>query len=102
MKTLVRYRRSPSGIGSSRTMMAAEGKKIWMDGRLVDFADARIHGWTGYRTSSCTQGALISARNSIVRSLALLTCSPQTLPSHMAERSRMRCNSLRTTSTGTL
>ncbi len=24
-------------------MMAAEGKKIWMDGRLVDFADARVH-----------------------------------------------------------
>ena len=24
-------------------MMAAEGKKIWMDGRLVDFADAKVH-----------------------------------------------------------
>ncbi len=24
-------------------MMAANGKKIWMDGRLVDFADARVH-----------------------------------------------------------
>jgi branched-chain amino acid aminotransferase len=24
-------------------MMAASGKKIWMDGRLVDFADARVH-----------------------------------------------------------
>lgn len=24
-------------------MMAAEGKKVWMDGRLVDFADARVH-----------------------------------------------------------
>jgi branched-chain amino acid aminotransferase len=24
-------------------MLAAEGKKIWMDGRLVDFADARVH-----------------------------------------------------------
>jgi branched-chain amino acid aminotransferase len=24
-------------------MMAAEGRKIWMDGRIVDFADARIH-----------------------------------------------------------
>jgi len=24
-------------------MMAAEGRKIWMDGRLVDFADARVH-----------------------------------------------------------
>ncbi len=24
-------------------MMAAEGKSIWMDGRLVDFGDARVH-----------------------------------------------------------
>jgi branched-chain amino acid aminotransferase len=24
-------------------MMAANGKKIWMDGRLVDFADAHVH-----------------------------------------------------------
>lgn len=24
-------------------MMAADGRKIWMDGRLVDFADARVH-----------------------------------------------------------
>ncbi len=24
-------------------MMAAEGRKIWMDGRLVDFDDARVH-----------------------------------------------------------
>ncbi len=24
-------------------MMAANGKKIWMDGRLVDFADAKVH-----------------------------------------------------------
>jgi hypothetical protein len=26
------------------------------------FTEARMHGWTGYRTSSCTQGALITAR----------------------------------------
>jgi hypothetical protein len=25
------------------------------------FVEATIHGWTGYRTSSCTQGALVSA-----------------------------------------
>jgi hypothetical protein len=25
------------------------------------FAEGRIHGWTGYRTSSCTEGTLISA-----------------------------------------
>jgi branched-chain amino acid aminotransferase len=24
-------------------MMAAEGRKVWMDGRLVDFADAHVH-----------------------------------------------------------
>lgn len=24
-------------------MMAAQGKKVWMDGRMVDFADARVH-----------------------------------------------------------
>jgi len=27
----------------------------------VGFVDAKMHGWTGYRTSSCTQGALITA-----------------------------------------
>jgi hypothetical protein len=26
------------------------------------FADAAFHGWTGYFTSSCTQGGLITAR----------------------------------------
>jgi hypothetical protein len=26
------------------------------------FIEARIHGWTGYRTSSCTEGSLITAR----------------------------------------
>jgi hypothetical protein len=26
------------------------------------FVDAKMRGWTGYRTSSCTQGALITAR----------------------------------------
>ncbi len=29
--------------GRSKTMMAAEGKKIWMDGKLVDFANAQVH-----------------------------------------------------------
>ena len=24
-------------------MMAADGRKVWMDGRMVDFADARVH-----------------------------------------------------------
>ena len=26
------------------------------------FADATFHGWTGYVTSSCTQGGLVKAR----------------------------------------
>jgi hypothetical protein len=26
------------------------------------FVEAKMHGWTGYRTSSCTQGALVTAR----------------------------------------
>jgi hypothetical protein len=26
------------------------------------FVGAKVHGWTGYRTSSSTQGALVSAR----------------------------------------
>jgi hypothetical protein len=26
------------------------------------FVEGRIHGWTDYRTSSCTEGALITAR----------------------------------------
>jgi len=27
-----------------------------------DAGESRVHGWTGYRTSSCTQGALVSGR----------------------------------------
>jgi hypothetical protein len=26
------------------------------------FVDAKIHGWTGYSTSSSTEGALVTAR----------------------------------------
>jgi hypothetical protein len=26
------------------------------------FAEAKFHGWTGYRTSSLTQGGLVTAR----------------------------------------
>jgi hypothetical protein len=26
------------------------------------FSDAKFHGWTGYRTSTSTQGGLITAR----------------------------------------
>jgi hypothetical protein len=26
------------------------------------FVGARTHGWTGYHTSSCTEGALVTAR----------------------------------------
>jgi hypothetical protein len=26
------------------------------------FVEGRVHGWTGYHTSSCTEGALASAR----------------------------------------
>jgi hypothetical protein len=26
------------------------------------FIGATIHGWTGYRTSSCTEGALVTAQ----------------------------------------
>ena len=26
------------------------------------FFESHIHGWTGYRTSSCTEGALVTAR----------------------------------------
>jgi hypothetical protein len=26
------------------------------------FVESHIHGWTGYRTSSCTEGALVTAR----------------------------------------
>src|SRR5689334_16588931 len=28
----------------------------------VGFIDAKFHGWTGYVTSSCTQGGLVTAR----------------------------------------
>jgi hypothetical protein len=27
-----------------------------------DAGESRVHGWTGYRKSSCTQGALVSGR----------------------------------------
>jgi len=26
------------------------------------FVEGQLHGWTGYQTSSCTEGALITAR----------------------------------------
>jgi hypothetical protein len=26
------------------------------------FVENRFHGWTGYHTSSCTEGALVTAR----------------------------------------
>jgi hypothetical protein len=29
---------------------------------VAGFADAKFHGFTGYRTSPCTQGGLVSAR----------------------------------------
>lgn len=28
------------------------------------FGEVTFHGWTGYRTSGCTQGALVSALKS--------------------------------------
>jgi len=28
----------------------------------VGFVDAKFHGWTGYRTSECTEGALVTAK----------------------------------------
>jgi hypothetical protein len=31
------------------------------------FAGAMFHGWTGYHTSSCTQGGLITARKPLDR-----------------------------------
>ncbi len=51
-------------------MMAAQGKKIWMDGRLVDFADAKVHAlahtlhygigvFEGIRAYETRQGAAI-------------------------------------------
>jgi len=30
------------------------------------FTDAKFHGWTGYRTSSFTQGGLVTARKALV------------------------------------
>jgi hypothetical protein len=32
---------------------------------LAEVAFVECHGWTGYHTSSCTEGALISARKSV-------------------------------------
>jgi hypothetical protein len=26
------------------------------------YVEGHFHGWTGYRTSSCTEGALVTAR----------------------------------------
>jgi branched-chain amino acid aminotransferase len=52
-------------------MMAANGKKIWMDGRLVDFADAHVHVlnhtlhygvgvFEGIRAYATSRGAAVS------------------------------------------
>ena len=39
---------------------------------LVDagFTEATFHGWTGYRTSSLTQGGLVTARKPMDRPVA--------------------------------
>jgi branched-chain amino acid aminotransferase len=43
-KDLLEARLEAYGVpGWGRNMMAAQGRKIWMDGRLVDFADAHVH-----------------------------------------------------------
>jgi hypothetical protein len=34
------------------------------------FTEARFHGWTGYRTSSLTQGGLVTARKPMDRPVA--------------------------------
>jgi hypothetical protein len=34
------------------------------------FVEGHIHGWTGYRTSSCTEGALITATRPTVNQQA--------------------------------
>jgi len=36
------------------------------------FTEAKFHGWTGYRTSSCTQGRLVTAQKPLTASSGVL------------------------------
>ena len=51
---------------ATKTKRCAVGKNEAMRCRFAlseaGFVNAKVHDWTGYRTSSCTQGALVSAR----------------------------------------
>jgi hypothetical protein len=42
----------------------AEAASLALCREYLGFVDGRIHGWTGYQTSSCTEGALVTARKS--------------------------------------
>ena len=39
------------------------------------FTEATFHGWTGYRTSSCTQGGLVTARKPLIAPCHEVRCS---------------------------
>jgi hypothetical protein len=48
--------------GDDRPALALVGPSLLEMLAKARLVEARIHGWTDYRTSSCTEGALVSAR----------------------------------------
>ena len=40
---LMRLHRSGPGPFEGSRMMASQGKKIWIDGKMLEFADAKVH-----------------------------------------------------------
>ena len=81
-------------------MMAANGKKIWMDGRLVDFADAHVHVlnhtlhygvgvFEGIRAYSTSRGpAVFRLREHVERLITSAKFYHMTIPYSAAEIER--------------
>jgi hypothetical protein len=62
-KNVSRQRRSPRRVlGPTESQEAIWERSLLKMLNEAGFVDAKMHGWTGYRTSSCTQGGLITAR----------------------------------------
>ncbi|HKN06062.1 MAG TPA: branched-chain amino acid transaminase [Thermoplasmata archaeon] len=93
----------PGGPELSRNdalMMAANGKKIWMDGRLVDFADAHVHVlnhtlhygvgvFEGIRAYSTSRGpAVFRLREHVERLITSAKFYHMTIPYSAAEIER--------------
>jgi len=58
------------GCGAGMDSIPA-ARQVGPSGRVigVDMTEQMVHGWTGYRTSGCTQGGPVTARKPLERRL---------------------------------